>query len=86
MIFCLFSLSCNDLLLGVRWGLQSALEQGINSLIIAYDAVNIVNCILGKCFIARIDLVLQDCKQLQTIFLLLELSMLRDILMYKLII
>ncbi|RHN71717.1 putative ribonuclease H-like domain, reverse transcriptase zinc-binding domain-containing protein [Medicago truncatula] len=50
--------------LGVRWAVQVAIEQGINSVAIHSDAANVVNCINGKASFATINMVAQDCSVL----------------------
>jgi exonuclease III/ribonuclease HI len=50
--------------LGVRWAIQVALEQGITSISINLDALNVVNCLNNKSKFAAIELVVQDCKEL----------------------
>lgn len=53
--------------LGVRWGLQLAMEQQLEEVIILTDVLMVVNCINGKSFIATIDLVIEDCKVLMNV-------------------
>ncbi|XP_045822165.1 uncharacterized protein LOC123915058 [Trifolium pratense] len=50
--------------LGVRWALQVATDQGVNSVSIYSDAANVVNCINKRSNFAAINLIAQDCRNL----------------------
>lgn len=48
----------------MRWAIQVALDQGITSISINLDALNVVNCLNNKSKFAAIELVVQDCHEL----------------------
>jgi ribonuclease HI len=50
--------------LGLRWAIQTAISQGIQSISFVCDALGVVNCVNGKCTVAVIDHVIQDCRNL----------------------
>jgi ribonuclease HI len=50
--------------LGLRWAIQIAISQGIQSVSIVCDALGVVNCVNGKCTVAVINHVIQDCRNL----------------------
>jgi ribonuclease HI len=50
--------------LGIRWAIQLARDQGLNSFSIFSDAANVVDCIYNKAKIAAIEIVVQDCREL----------------------
>ncbi|CAJ2654058.1 unnamed protein product [Trifolium pratense] len=50
--------------LGVRWVLQVATDQGINSISIYSDATHVVNCINKRSNFAAINLIAQECRNL----------------------
>lgn len=54
--------------MGVRWGLQVAVDQGLPSFTIASDAATVVNCIHRKIVLAAIEPVIQDCRDLMSTF------------------
>ncbi|KAK2405034.1 hypothetical protein P8452_10587 [Trifolium repens] len=50
--------------LGLRWAIQTAISQGIQSISFACDALEVVNCVKSKCVVASIDSVILDCRNL----------------------
>jgi hypothetical protein len=49
----------DSLLAEAHWGYDGNCNQLLNNLTTAFDVVNVVNCILGKCSIIKIDPVIQ---------------------------
>lgn len=41
--------------LGIKWGLQTAVDKNLQKVVIEYDAAEVVNCINRKSFLACID-------------------------------
>jgi hypothetical protein len=53
--------------LGVRWAIQYAIDQGINSVSINCDAANVVHCVNKRSTFASIYLT-QDCRDMMDRF------------------
>ncbi|CAJ2631948.1 unnamed protein product [Trifolium pratense] len=48
----------------LRWAIQTAISQGIQSVSFACDALGVVNYVNCKCTVAAIDHIIQDCRNL----------------------
>jgi hypothetical protein len=48
----------------LHWAIQTAINQGIQSISFACDALGVVNCVNCKSTMAALDPIIQDCRKL----------------------